>query len=133
MENNNKNKKEEKGAPKLANQRTNLAVERTILANARTFSAWVRTGLSSVLAGLAIVGFIGDSKVFRGYVLFIGILFSLIGIATYILAFIGFKRSFDKLNAEIKEIPNYLFFLMAITIGMIIAAILIMGLLIFYQ
>ena len=36
------------------------------IANARTFSAWIRTGLASVLAGLAIVKFIGDNEIFHG-------------------------------------------------------------------
>jgi putative membrane protein len=116
----------------LAKRRTDLAVQRTILANARTFSAWIRTGLSSVLGGLAVVKFMGDNEIYRGYILLIGILFVVIGIAIYFFAFLSFKKSFDKLKEGDKEITNPLAILVAITSGMVITAILIMGLLIFY-
>lgn len=116
----------------LANKRTDLAIQRTILANTRTFSAWIRTGLSSVLAGLAIVKFIGVTEAFQGYVLLIGILFVSIGIAIYILSLISYIKCFDELKQEGKRIAISLIFLIAITAGMILSAVLIMGLLIAY-
>lgn len=116
----------------LAKKRTELAVQRTILANARTFSAWIRTGLSSVLGGLAVVKFMGNNEAYRGYILLIGILFVVIGIAIYLLAFLSFKKSFNKLKEGNEEITNPLVILVAITSGMVITAVLIMGLLIFY-
>ncbi len=116
----------------LAKKRTDLAVQRTILANARTFSAWIRTGLSSVLAGLAIVKFIENEGAFQGYVLLIGIVFVLIGIAIYLFAFISFKESYDKLGKDKKK-GSPLFFLIAITTGMVLTAVLIIGLLLSYQ
>lgn len=119
---------------KLSEQRTQLAMQRTVLANARTFSAWIRTGLSSVLAGLAIVKFIGNNEMFQGYVLIIGVLFVLIGIATYILAYMSYKKSFDLIELKREEsLGISLDFLLIITGGMILTAILIMGLLIFYR
>lgn len=117
----------------LAKKRTDLAVQRTVLANARTFSAWIRTGLSSVLAGLAIVKFIENEGAFHGYVLLIGILFVLIGIAIYLFAFISFKESYDKLGKDNKKKTSPLFFLIAITTGMVLTAVLIIGLLLSYQ
>ncbi|MGB3161016.1 MAG: DUF202 domain-containing protein [Carnobacterium sp.] len=116
----------------LAKKRTDLAIQRTLLANARTFSAWIRTGLASVLAGLAIVKFTDGNEQFRNYILVIGILFVLIGIAIYILALVSFKDSYNKLKKDNHEISNSLIILIAITTGMVITAILIMGLLIVY-
>lgn len=117
---------------KLAEQRTDLAIQRTILANSRTFSAWIRTGLSLVLAGLAIAKFIGENEIFEGYVLFIGIIFVLIGIGIYILALVSYKRSFDELKKSDKKSAVPLSILILITGGMILTALLIIGLLIFY-
>ena len=122
---------EDKKLHELANERTDLAIQRTILANSMTFSAWIRTGLSSVLAGLAIVSFIGDNEIFHGYVLSIGILFVLTGIAVYIMASVSYKKSFDELRKEGERIDTPLVFLIVITTGMILTAVLIMGLLIF--
>lgn len=116
----------------LAKKRTELAVQRTILANARTFSAWIRTGLSSVLGGLAVVKFMGDNEIYRGYILLIGILFVLIGIAIYIFAFLSFRNSFNQLKKEDENTTNSLAILVTITTGMVLTAVLIMGLLVFY-
>ncbi|WP_414839167.1 YidH family protein [Carnobacterium sp. TMP28] len=116
----------------LAKKRTELAVQRTILANARTFSAWIRTGLSSVLGGLAVVKFMGDNEIYRGYILLIGILFVLIGIAIYIFAFLSFRNSFNQLKKEDENTTNSLAILVMITTGMVLTAVLIMGLLVFY-
>ncbi|MCA9766357.1 MAG: hypothetical protein KC455_08060 [Carnobacterium sp.] len=74
----------------------------------------------------------GDNELYRGYILLIGILFVLLGIAIYILAFLSFKDSFKQLKKENEERSNSLAILVAITTGMVITAVLIMGLLIFY-
>lgn len=118
---------------KLAQERTKLAQERTVLANQRTFSAWIRTGLSSVLAGLAIVKFIGNNQFFEGYVVFIGVLFVLIGIGIYILAFTSYKKTHEELNHNNKELVSSYKILATITGGMILTALLIVILLVFYS
>ena len=117
---------------RLAEQRTDLAIQRTILANSRTFSAWIRTGLSLVLAGLAIAKFIGENEIFEEYVLFIGIMFVLMGIGIYILALLSYKKSFDELKQSDKKSAISFGLLIAITGAMILLAVLIIGLLIFY-
>lgn len=116
----------------LAGERTSLAAERTTLANQRTFSAWLRTGLSSVLAGLAIVKFIGDEDVFEGYVLLIGLLFVAIGIAIYLLAYMTYKDSIEEELSEGRDVRAFFIVMSIITLGMIIAAIMIGILLIFF-
>lgn len=67
--------------------KTTLALQRTILANSRTFSAWIRTGLSSSLAGLAIVKFLGDNEDYEFFASIIGIMFLIIGGVIYIYNF----------------------------------------------
>ncbi len=115
----------------MSSERSELAVQRTILANARTFSAWIRTGLSSVLAGLSIVNFIVGADAFYGFVLLIGLLFVLIGIVIYIMAYVSYKKSYDTLEREEAESTVSLNFLLFVTSGMTLTAILIAGLLIF--
>lgn len=116
----------------LARERTSLAAERTTLANQRTFSAWLRTGLSSVLAGLAIVKFIGDEEVFKGYVLMTGLIFVVIGIAIYIFAYLTYKDSIKEDMEEGQDVGAYFTIMSLITLGMIVAAAMIAVLLIFY-
>lgn len=115
---------------KMSGERSELAVQRTILANSRTFSAWIRTGLSSVLAGLSIVNFIVGAETFHGFVLFIGLLFVLIGIIIYIMAYISYKKSYDILDRKEAESTVSLNFLLFVTSGMTLTAILIAALLI---
>lgn len=114
----------------MSAERSELAVQRTILANARTFSAWIRTGLSSVLAGLSIVNFIVGAEAFHGFVLLIGLLFVFIGIIIYIMAFVNYKKSYDILEREEVESTVSLNFLLFVTSGMTLTAILIAALLI---
>lgn len=114
----------------MSGERSELAVQRTILANARTFSAWIRTGLSSVLAGLSIVNFIVGAEAFHSFVLLIGLLFVFIGIVIYIMAFINYKKSYDILESEQVESTVSLNFLLFVTSGMTLTAILIAALLI---
>lgn len=114
----------------MSSERSESAVQRTILANARTFSAWIRTGLSSVLAGLSIVSFIVGTEAFHGFVLLIGLLFVLIGIIIYIMAYVSYKKSYDVLGREDAESTVSLNFLLFVTSGMTLTAILIASLLI---
>lgn len=114
----------------MSGERSELAVQRTILANARTFSAWIRTGLSSVLAGLSIVNFIVGAEAFHFFVLFIGLLFVLIGIIIYIMAYVSYKKSYDMLDREEAESSVSLNFLLFVTSGMTLTALLIAALLI---
>lgn len=114
----------------MSGERSELAVQRTILANIRTFSAWIRTGLSSVLAGLSIVNFIIGAEAFHGFVLIIGLLFVVIGIIIYIMAYLSYKKSYDALKPEETESAVSLNFLLFVSSSMTLAAILIAGLLI---
>lgn len=127
--------KEKNKSLELSKERSKLAVQRTILANARTFSAWVRTGLSIVLAGLAIVGFIGEFQSFSTFTvligLSIGILFVLLGILIYVMAYITYKKSMAELTKEEAEQAIPLRFLFAVTAGMVLTALLIALLLLF--
>ena len=119
-------------AQELARERTSMAVERNALANQRTFSAWIRTGLSSILAGLAIVRFIGDEEIFKGYVILIGILFVVIGIGIYILAYITYRNAIEEQLKESKSVRTTFIILSVITMTMIMAAIMIGLLLVFF-
>lgn len=120
-------------AQELARERTSLAAERTALANQRTFSAWLRTGLSSVLAGLAIVKFIGTNEYFKAYVVLIGIVFVAIGIGIYILAYVTYLKTIEDEIDDKTIKPTVFNILTIITLGMIVSAILIIVLLIFYE
>lgn len=119
----------------LSGERSELAVQRTILANIRTFSAWIRTGLSAVLAGLTIANFIGNNELFSDTVLFlgmsIGFIFVTVGIFIYIMAYISYKKSFEELTEEEAKTSISLKFLLIVTVGMSLTAILIALLLIF--
>ena len=119
-------------AQELARERTSMAVERNALANQRTFSAWIRTGLSSILAGLAIVRFIGDEEIFKGYVILIGLLFVVIGIGIYILAYITYRNAIEEQLKESKSVRTTFIILSVITMTMIMAAIMIGLLLVFF-
>lgn len=114
----------------LAQERTSLAGDRTALANQRTFSAWLRTGLSSVLAGLAIVKFIGNNQVYKGFVLLIGLIFEAIGIGIYILSYITYRKAIKDKLEENKGGKLIFILLTIITFGLIIATIMISMLLI---
>lgn len=133
MEKNDKERYQTMSAQELAKERTFLAAQRSSLANQRTFSAWIRTGLSSVLAGLAIVKFIGTNEYYKVYVAFIGILFVLIGISIYMLAYFSYLKSVKDEEEERMTKPIVFNTLTIITIGMIVTAILIAILLIYYE
>lgn len=130
MDKNERDKYSGMSAEELASERTAMADERTALANQRTFSAWLRTGLSSILAGLAIVKFIGKNEYYKGYVVFIGILFVTIGIGIYILAYHTY-RSTIKEEIERGKNPIVFHILTGITGGMILTGILIAILLLY--
>ena len=115
---------------RMSGERLELAVQLTILANTRTFSTWIRTGLSSVFAGLSIVSFIVGVDAFHGFVLFIGFLFVFIWIIIYIIAYISYKKSYDILDRDEAESTVPLKFLLFVTSGMSLTAILIAALLI---
>lgn len=114
----------------MSGERSELAVQRTILVNSRTFSAWIRTGLSSVLAGLSIVNFIEGAESFHEFVLLTGLLFVLIGIIIYIMAYISYRKSYDMLEHKEAKSSVSLTFLLFVTSGMTLTAILIAALLI---
>ena len=114
--------------------KTRLAIDRTILANTRTFSAWVRTGLSSVLAGFAVVKFMGDNRDYQFFVSLIGILFVTIGIGIYIFGYLNFRISCKKLIAEDEQkLSLSLSVLLIITLSLILASLFIMVLLLLYR
>ena len=69
--------------------KTDWALERTRLAKERTLAAWLRTGLTIIAAGFAIAKFIQSDEplwITRS----IGILFILLGGATFGLAFYNY-------------------------------------------
>lgn len=117
----------------MSEERTKLAVHRTTLANARTFNAWVRTGLSSVLAGLAIVNFIGNRESTNVYVVLIGMIFVATGIMVYFIAYINYRNNMKELGLESRRISQLLYFMLILTLAMIIAAVLIFGLLLYIR
>ena len=127
-----KEKHKTMSSQELSIERTSLAVERNALANQRTFSAWLRTGLSSVLAGLAIVKFIGDEEIFKGYVILIGLIFVAIGIGIYILAYMTYRNAIQEQIEESRSVRRVFIILSVITMTMIMAAIMIGLLLVFF-
>ena len=77
--------------------RDHLAADRTILANERTYLAYIRTALTLFVAGLSFVHF---KDIFRSQVAIfsshvvevIGIIFILLGIATFFVGFVRYRR-----------------------------------------
>ncbi len=79
--------------------RDHLAADRTILANERTFLAYIRTALTLFVAGLAFAELnIFSSPIVRG----IGVIFILLGIATFFVGLVRYKRM-QTLIREIKQ------------------------------
>ncbi len=79
--------------------RDHLAADRTILANERTFLAYIRTALTLFVAGLSFV----HLKVFDSHIVeAIGVIFILIGIATFFVGLVRYKRT-QKLIRTIKQ------------------------------
>ena len=75
--------------------RDHLAADRTILANERTFLAYIRTALTLFVAGLTFVHFkdIFSSQVVNSYLVeVIGIVFIFLGIATFFVGLVRYKR-----------------------------------------
>ena len=117
----------------LVDEKTRLAIQRTILANTRTFSAWIRTGLSSVLAGFAIVKFMGNNTTYQVFVSIIGILFVSIGIGIYVYGYLSYKASYKELDKDRHNLSVPLNILLIITTGLIITSMFIMALLVLYR
>ena len=87
--------------------RDHLAADRTILANERTFLAYIRTALTLFVAGLSFVHFKDifstQTVIFRSYVVeIIGIIFILLGIATFFVGLVRYRR----MRALIHEIKQ---------------------------
>ena len=77
-----------------------LAADRTILANERTFLAYIRTALTLFVAGLS---FVHLKEIFSSYIVeVIGIIFILLGIATF---FVGLYR-YKRMQALIRKIKS---------------------------
>ena len=69
--------------------RDHLAADRTILANERTFLAYIRTALTLFVAGLSFV----HLEIFNSnIVVVIGAVFILLGIATFFVGLVRYKR-----------------------------------------
>lgn len=80
--------------------RDHLAADRTILANERTFLAYIRTALTLFVAGLSFV----HLKIFDSHVVeVIGVLFIFLGIATFFLGLVRYKRMRGLIH-KIKEV-----------------------------
>ena len=70
--------------------RDHLAADRTILANERTFLAYIRTALTLFVAGLS---FVHLKEFFTSYIVeVIGVIFILLGIATFFVGLVKYKR-----------------------------------------
>ena len=70
--------------------RDHLAADRTILANERTFLAYIRTALTLFVAGLS---FVHLKEIFSSHIVeVIGIIFILLGIATFFVGLFRYKR-----------------------------------------
>ena len=117
----------------LSEERTDLAKQRNVMANARTYSAWVRTGISSVLAGLAIVNFIGVSETPHLYIVAIGMIFVITGIFIYAVAYVNYKNNMKELNYDQKDKSNTLTFFLIITLAMMTSGVMIFGLLVYLK
>ena len=79
--------------------RDHLAADRTILANERTFLAYIRTALTLFVAGLSFVHLkVFDSHVVEG----IGAVFILLGIITFFVGLVRYKRM-QELIRKIKQ------------------------------
>lgn len=79
--------------------RDHLAADRTILANERTFLAYIRTALTLFVAGLSFV----HLDIFRSYIVeVIGAIFILLGIATFCVGLVRYKRT-QALIRKIKQ------------------------------
>lgn len=113
----------------LARKRTELAIQRNVMAIERTYSAWLRTGVSAVLAGLAIVKFIGERESVHFYVVLIGMIFVGSGILIYLLAYLNFRNNLKQLNYKGENVTRLSSFLAFITLAMTVSAVLIFGLL----
>ena len=80
--------------------RDHLAADRTILANERTFLAYIRTALTLFVAGLS---FVHLKEIFSSYIVeVIGIIFILLGIATFFVGLFRYKR----MQALIRKIKS---------------------------
>ena len=70
--------------------RDHLAADRTILANERTFLAYIRTALTLFVAGLS---FVHLKQFFTSYIVeVIGVIFILLGIITFFVGLVRYKR-----------------------------------------
>ena len=70
--------------------RDHLAADRTILANERTFLAYIRTALTLFVAGLS---FVHLKEIFSSYIVeVIGVIFIMLGIATFFVGLVRYKR-----------------------------------------
>ncbi len=80
--------------------RDHLAADRTILANERTFLAYIRTALTLFVAGLS---FVHLKEIFSSHIVeVIGIIFIMLGIATFFVGLVRYKR----MQALIRKIKN---------------------------
>ena len=80
--------------------RDHLAADRTILANERTFLAYIRTALTLFVAGLS---FVHLKDFFSSYIVeVIGVIFIMLGIMTFFVGLVRYKR----MQALIRKIKN---------------------------
>ncbi len=95
--------------------RDHLAADRTILANERTFLAYIRTALTLFVAGLSFVHFKDifstQIAIFSSHVVeIIGSVFILLGIATFFVGLVRYRRMraliYKIKQAELKELKE---------------------------
>jgi putative membrane protein len=108
----------------LAEERTDWAKERTLLAKQRTFAAWLRTGLAAAGGGFAAAEFLGEIEP-QWMVITASALLVLAGAVIFVIAFLGYRDTFRKLQHEgVAGIPPWV--IGGVTLAMLLGALLLL-------
>ncbi|GAA0353315.1 hypothetical protein GCM10008932_02930 [Alkalibacterium iburiense] len=86
----------------LAEMRSSMAESRTLLAAERTYAAWIRTGFTIAGAGWTLGTALRDSEGATAGLILGGALI-ILGMFSFIFAWIGFKAIYDYLKEQFKD------------------------------
>lgn len=89
----------------LAEMRSSMAESRTLLAAERTYAAWIRTGFTVAGAGWTLGTALRDSESATVGLILGGTLI-LLGMLSFIYAWIGFKAIYDYLQENFSEMTD---------------------------
>lgn len=107
------------GKTEMAEIRTTYARTRTLMAAERTYSAWIRTGFTVSTAGVTI-GKILRETTYKFLTLTIGTTLIVLGIATFIYAWVGFYQTYcyirDHYEADLIRPQSFMKNLFSITV-----------------